>query len=86
MAYGLKYTIPFKDVDNYSNVVEIYQDAFVGSSTELIATDVPATFTYEREDNEDITSSIMSATLTISFYSTDVTNFTNFFSCIISMV
>ena len=80
MAYGLKYTIPFKDVDNYSNVVEIYQDAFVGSSTELIATDVPATFTYEREDNEDITSSIMSATITISFYSTDNTNFTNFFS------
>jgi hypothetical protein len=80
MAYGLKYTIPFKDVDNYSNVVEIYQDAFVGSSTELIATDVPATFTYEREDNEDITSSIMSATLTISFYSTDVTDFRNFFS------
>lgn len=80
MAYGLKYTIPFKDVDNYSNVVEIYQDNFVGSSTELIATDVPAVHTYEREDNEDITSSIMSATLTISFYSTDVTDFTSFFS------
>jgi hypothetical protein len=80
MAYGLKYTIPFKDVDNYSNVVEIYQDNFVGSSTELIATDVPAVHTYEREDNEDITSSIMSATLTVSFYSTDVTDFTSFFS------
>jgi hypothetical protein len=80
MAYGLKYTIPFKDVDNYSNVVEIYQDNYVGSSTELIATDVPAVHTYEREDNEDITSSIMSATLTISFYSTDVTDFTSFFS------
>lgn len=80
MAYGLKYTIPFKDVDNYSNVVEIYQDNFVGSSTELIATDVPAVHKYEREDNEDILSPIMSSTLTISFYSTDVTNFTNFFS------
>lgn len=80
MAYGLKYTIPFKDVDNYSNVVEIYQDNFVGSSTELIATDVPAVHKYEREDNEDITSSIMSSTLTISFYSTDVTDFTSFFS------
>jgi hypothetical protein len=80
MAYGLKYTIPFKDIDNYSNVVEIYQDGFVGSSTELIATDQPATHKYEREDNEDITSSIMSATLTISFYSTDVTDFRNFFS------
>lgn len=80
MAYGLKYTIPFKDIDDYSNVVEIYQDGFVGSVTELIATDVPATHKYEREDNEDITSSIMSATLTISFYSTDVTDFRNFFS------
>lgn len=80
MAYGLKYTIPFKDIDNYSNVVEIYQDGFVGTSTELIATDAPAVHKYEREDNEDITSSIMSATLTISFYSTDVTDFRNFFS------
>ena len=80
MAYGLKYTIPFRDIDNFSNVVEIYQDGFVGTSTELIATDQPATHKYEREDNEDITSSIMSATLTISFYSTDVTDFRNFFS------
>ena len=80
MAYGLKYTIPFKDVDNYSNVVKIYQDNYVGSSTELIATDVPAVHTYEREDNEDILSPIMSSTLTISFYSTDVTDFSNFFS------
>lgn len=80
MAYGLKYTIPFKDIDNYSNVVEIYQDGFVGTSTELIATEAPAVHKYEREDNEDITSSIMSATLTISFYSTDVTDFRNFFS------
>ncbi len=80
MAYGLKYTIPFKDIDDFSNVVEIYQDGFVGASTELIATDVPAVHKYEREDNEDITSSIMSATLTISFYSTDVTDFRNFFS------
>lgn len=80
MAYGLKFTIPFKDIDNYSNVVEIYQDGFVGSVTELIATDQPATHKYEREDNEDITSSIMSATLTVSFYSTDVTDFRSFFS------
>lgn len=80
MAYGLKYTIPFKDIDDYSNVVEIYQDGFVGTSTELIATDAPAVHKYEREDNEDITSSIMSATLTVSFYSTDVTDFRNFFS------
>jgi hypothetical protein len=80
MAYGLKYTIPFKDIDNYSNVVEIYQDGFVGSSTELIATDVPAVHKYEREDNEDITSSIMSLTLTVSFYSTENTDFTSFFS------
>jgi hypothetical protein len=80
MAYGLKYTIPFKDVDNYSNVVKIYQDNFVGSSTELIATDVPAVHTYEREDNEDILSPIMSSTLTISFYSTENTDFSNFFS------
>jgi hypothetical protein len=80
MAYGLKYTIPFKDVDNYSNVVEIYQDNYVGSSTELIATDVPAVHTYEREDNEDILSPIMSSTLTISFYSTINTDFSNFFS------
>ena len=80
MAYGLKYTIPFKDIDNFSNVVEIYQDGFVGTSTELIATEAPAVHKYEREDNEDITSSIMSSTLTISFYSTDVTDFRNFFS------
>ena len=80
MAYGLKYTIPFKDIDDYSNVVEIYQDGFVGTSTELIATEAPAVHKYEREDNEDITSSIMSATLTVSFYSTDVTDFRNFFS------
>ena len=80
MAYGLKYTIPFKDVDNNSNVVEIYQDGFVGTSTELIATDVPAVHKYEREDNEDILSPIMSATLTISFYSTENTDFSNFFS------
>jgi hypothetical protein len=80
MAYGLKYTIPFKDVDNNTNLVSIYQDGFVGSSTELIATDAPAVHTYEREDNEDILSPIMSATLTISFYSTENTDFTNFFS------
>jgi hypothetical protein len=80
MAYGLKYTIPFKDIDNYSNVVEIYQDGFVGSSTELIATDQPATHKFEREENDDITSSIMSTTFTISFYSTDTTDFRNFFS------
>ena len=80
MAYGLKYTIPFKDIDNFSNVVEIYQDGFVGTSTELIATEAPAVHKYEREDNEDITSSIMSGTLTVSFYSTDVTDFRNFFS------
>jgi hypothetical protein len=80
MAYGLKYTIPFKDVDNYSNLVEIYQDGFVGSSTELIATEQPATHKYEREDNEDITTPIMSTTFTISFYSTDTTDFRNFFS------
>jgi hypothetical protein len=80
MAYGLKYTIPFKDVDNYSNLVEIYQDGFVGSSTELIATEQPATHKYEREDNEDITDPIMSSTFTISFYSTDTTDFRNFFS------
>jgi hypothetical protein len=80
MAYGLKYTIPFKDVDNYSNLVEIYQDGFVGSSTELIATEQPATHKYEREDNEDITTPIMSTTFTISFYSTETTDFRNFFS------
>lgn len=80
MAYGLKFTIPFKNIDNFSNVVEVYQDGFVGSSTELIATEAPAVHKYEREDNEDITSSIMSATLTVSFYSTDVTDFRNFFS------
>jgi hypothetical protein len=80
MAYGLKYTIPFKDVDNNTNLVSIYQDGFVGSSTELIATDAPAVHTYEREDNEDILSPIMSATLTISFYSTENTDFSNFFS------
>jgi hypothetical protein len=80
MAYGLKYTIPFKDVDNNANLVSIYQDGFVGSSTELIATDAPAVHTYEREDNEDILSPIMSSTLTISFYSTDITDFRNFFS------
>jgi hypothetical protein len=80
MAYGLKYTIPFKDVDNYSNLVEIYQDGFVGISTELIATEQPATHKYEREDNEDITTPIMSTTFTISFYSTDTTDFRNFFS------
>ena len=80
MAYGLKYTIPFKDVDNYSNLVEIYQDGFVGTSTELIATDQPATHKYEREDNEDITTPIMSTTFTISFYSTETTDFRNFFS------
>jgi hypothetical protein len=80
MAYGLKYTIPFKDVDNNTNLVSIYQDGFVGSSTELIATDVPAMHKYEREDNEDILSPIMSATLTISFYSTENTDFSNFFS------
>jgi hypothetical protein len=80
MAYGLKYTIPFKDIDNYSNLVEIYQDGFVGSSTELIATEQPATHKYEREDNEDITTPIMSTTFTISFYSTDTTDFRNFFS------
>lgn len=80
MAYGLKYTIPFKDIDNLSNVVEIYQDGFVGSSTELIATDQPATHKFEREENDDITSSIMSTTFTISFYSTDTTDFRNFFS------
>jgi hypothetical protein len=80
MAYGLKYTIPFKDVDNNTNLVSIYQDGFVGSSTELIATDIPAVHKYEREDNEDILSPIMSATLTISFYSTENTDFTNFFS------
>jgi hypothetical protein len=80
MAYGLKYTIPFKDVDNYTNLVEIYQDGFAGSSTELIATEQPATHKYEREDNEDITTPIMSTTFTISFYSTDTTDFRNFFS------
>ena len=80
MAYGLKYTIPFKDVDNFSNLVEIYQDGFVGSSTELIASDQPATHKYEREDNEDITTPIMSTTFTIGFYSTDITDFRNFFS------
>ena len=80
MAYGLKFTIPFKDIDDYSNIVEIYQDGFVGSVTELIATEAPAVHKYEREDNEDITSSIMSATLTVSFYSTDVTDFRSFFS------
>jgi hypothetical protein len=80
MAYGLKYTIPFKDVDNFSNIVEIYQDGFAGSSTELIASDQPATHKYEREDNEDITTPIMSTTFTIGFYSTDTTDFRNFFS------
>jgi hypothetical protein len=80
MAYGLKYTIPFKDIDNYSNLVEIYQDGFVGTSTELIATEQPATHKYEREDNEDITTPIMSTTFTISFYSTENTDFRNFFS------
>jgi hypothetical protein len=80
MAYGLKYTIPFRDVDNYANLVEIYQDGFVGSSTELIATEQPATHKYEREDNEDITTPIMSSTFTISFYSTETTDFRNFFS------
>jgi hypothetical protein len=80
MAYGLKYTIPFKDIDNLANVVEIYQDGFTGSVTELIATDAPATHKYEREDNEDITTPIMSTTFTISFYSTENTDFRNFFS------
>jgi hypothetical protein len=80
MAYGLKYTIPFKDIDNNANVVEIYQDGFIATSTELIATDAPAVHKYEREDNEDILSPIMSSTLTISFYSTENTDFTNFFS------
>jgi hypothetical protein len=80
MTYGLKYTIPFKDVDNNANLVKIFQGGFFGTSTELIATDAPAVHTYEREDNEDILSPIMSATLTISFYSTENTDFTNFFS------
>ena len=80
MAYGLKYTIPFKDVDNNTNLVSIYQDGYVATSTELIATDIPAVHKYEREDNEDILSPIMSSTLTISFYSTENTDFRNFFS------
>jgi hypothetical protein len=80
MAYGLKYTIPFKDVDNNANLVSIYQDGYVATSTELIATDIPAVHKYEREDNEDILSPIMSSTLTISFYSTENTDFRNFFS------
>jgi hypothetical protein len=80
MAYGLKYTIPFRDIDNLANVVEIYQDSYTGSVTELIPTDAPAVHKYEREDNEDLTSSIMSATLSVSFYSTDVTDFRSFYS------
>ena len=80
MAYYLKYTIPFKDVDNNANLVSIYQLGFAGTSTELIATDIPAVHKYEREDNEDILSPIMSSTLTISFYSTENTDFRNFFS------
>jgi hypothetical protein len=80
MAYGLKYTIPFRDIDNLENLVEIYQDSYTGSVTELIASDAPAVHKYEREDNEDLTSSIMSATLSISFYSTDVTDFRSFYS------
>jgi hypothetical protein len=80
MSYYLKYTIPFKDVDNNANLVSIYQLGFAGSSTELIASDMPAVHKYEREDNEDILSPIMSSTLTISFYSTEVTDFRNFFS------
>ena len=80
MAYGLRFTIPFRDVDNFANVVEIYQEGFVGTSTELIATDAPAVLTYEREDNEDITSPIMSSTLSIGFYSTENTDFTSFYS------
>ena len=79
-VYGLRFTIPFKDVDNFANVVEIYQDGFVGTSTELIATEAPAVLTYEREDNEDITSPIMSSTLSISFYSTENTDFQSFYS------
>jgi hypothetical protein len=79
-VYGLKYTIPFRDIDNLANVVEIYQDGYTGSVTELIATDAPAVHKYEREDNEDLTSSIMSATLSVSFYSTDVTDFRSFYS------
>jgi hypothetical protein len=80
MAYGLKYTLPWKDIDNNSNIVEIYQDLYTGSVTELIATDQPAVHKYERSDNEDILSQIMSSTLTISFYSTEFTDFRNFFS------
>jgi len=80
MAYGLKYTLPWKDIDNNSNIVEIYQDLYTGSVTELIATDTPAVHKYERSDNEDILSQIMSSTLTISFYSTEFTDFRNFFS------
>lgn len=80
MAYGLKYTIPFRDIDNLANVVEIYQNAYTGSVTELTATDQPALLTYEREENDDITSSIMSATLSVGFYATDVTDFRSFYS------
>jgi hypothetical protein len=80
MAYGLRFTIPWKDVDNFANVVEIYQEGFVATSTELIATDAPAVLTYEREDNEDITSPIMSSTLSISFFATMNTDFQSFYS------
>ena len=80
MAYGLRFTIPFRDVDNFANVVEIYQDGFAGSSTELIATDSPAVLTYEREDNEDVTSPVMSSILSISFYSSENTSLQSFYA------
>lgn len=80
MAYGIKYLIEWRDIDNNQNRIEILQDGYSGAVTSLTPTDTPAVHRYEREDNEDILSPIMASTLTFSFFATDTVDFRSFFS------
>ena len=50
MAYGLKYTIPFANVDNIPCVVNIEQKDYAGTSTELQAGANPFVVTTDDDD------------------------------------
>ena len=75
MAYGLRYTIPQELRDNKNLVAKIYEEGYVGSSYEYIATSINI---QPNSADEDALACIISTQLNISFILNSEDDYTNF--------
>lgn len=75
MAYGLKYTIPFVDVNDNAFEVRISQDGYTGEP--MILDGAPSPFVSRLDDSDDLMAPIRTSTAQISFVDDiDIANIT----------